>query len=155
MTTETQNTAGPQTLYEREFVHMMDDIDRLIDSTTEPLHRKILINYRRHGLLEVSSRYEELLDPTMTARHPQYRLFEGGQGVILEGMEQVKGFYRMLADMDMLVMWTGKQRMAVFRLGVCRRGRVQSVRSGQDAGRERLQLAGRRRGRAERIGVRP
>ncbi|MFD7009750.1 hypothetical protein [Rhodococcus jostii] len=106
-------TAAAHTPYEKEFVHMMDDVDALIDSLTNPLHRKILINYRRHALLEVSGRYEELLAPTMTVAEPHYRIFEGGQGVILDGMDAVRNFYKSLADMDMLVMWTGKQKMAV------------------------------------------
>lgn len=103
----------PQTPYEHEFVHMMDDIDTIIDATTNPLHRKILINYRRHGLLEVSGFYDELLQPNMTVRHPHYRIFEGGEGVILDGMDEVRTFYQTLADLDMLVMWTGNQKMAV------------------------------------------
>ncbi|OUC76310.1 hypothetical protein [Gordonia lacunae] len=102
-----------RTTYEEEFVHMMDDVDVLIDTLTNPLHRKILINYRRHGLLEVSGRYDELLAPNMTVAHPHYRLFEGGQGTILDGMETVRAFYQQLAEMDMLVMWTGRQKMAV------------------------------------------
>ncbi|RVW10502.1 hypothetical protein EGT67_04865 [Prescottella agglutinans] len=106
-------TAAPRTSYEEEFVHMMDDIDTLIESTTNPIHRKILVNYRRHGLLEVSGRYDELLAPAMTVDEPHYRVFEGGQGVILDGMSEVRGFYQTLAGMDMLVMWTGKQKMAV------------------------------------------
>ncbi|MDR2256517.1 MAG: hypothetical protein LBE25_11020 [Arthrobacter sp.] len=105
--------ALPATEFEHEFVHMMDDIDAIIDATTNPLHRKILINYRRHGLLEVSGYYQELLQPNMTVEHPHYRIFEGGPGTILDGMEQVAEFYKTLADMDMLVMWTGKQKMAV------------------------------------------
>ncbi|WP_419229208.1 hypothetical protein [Gordonia sp. CPCC 205515] len=92
---------------------MMDDVDSLIDAETNPLHRTILINYRRHGLLEVSGRYEDLLAPNMTVAHPHYRIFEGGQGVILDGMEAVRAFYRQLEELDMLVMWTGKQSMAV------------------------------------------
>ncbi|MBM7278088.1 hypothetical protein RD149_17220 [Gordonia westfalica] len=102
-----------RTSYEEEFVHMMDDVDDLIDTLENPRHRKILINYRRHGLLEVSGRYEELLAPNMTVPHPHYRLFEGGQGTILDGMDTVRAFYQQLAAMDMLVMWTGKQKMAV------------------------------------------
>lgn len=113
MTTEIQKSAEPQTQYEHEFVHMMDDIDDIIETTANPLHRKILINYRRHGLLEVSGRYDDLLQENMTVRHPHYRIFEGGEGVILDGMEDVRNFYKMLADIDMLVMWTGKQKMAV------------------------------------------
>lgn len=113
MTTEARKTVEPQTQYERDFVHMMDDIDVLIDATTNPLHRKILINYRRHGLLEVAGRYDELLAPEMTVRHPHYRIFEGGESIILDGMDQVRDFYKMLADMDMLVMWTGNQKISV------------------------------------------
>lgn len=113
MTDVAHRSAEPRTDYEREFVHMMDDIDALIDAQTNPLHRKILINYRRHGLLEVSGRYEELLAPDMTVDHPHYRIFEGGEAVILDGMDAVRGFYKTLADIDMLVMWTGRQKIAV------------------------------------------
>lgn len=110
---QSQHAVELRTSYEEEFVHMMDDVDALIDTLTNDHHRKILINYRRHGLLEVSGRYEELLAPTMTVAHPHYRLFEGGQGTILDGMDPVRAFYQQLARMDMLVMWTGKQKMAV------------------------------------------
>ncbi|OLT35973.1 hypothetical protein BJF84_12175 [Rhodococcus sp. CUA-806] len=112
-TAHAPQVVSPTTPYESEFVHMMDDVDELIDALTNPLHRKILINYRRHALLEVSGRYHELLAPNMTVSHPHYRLFEGGQGVILDGMDSVRAFYQSLADMDMLVMWTGRQKMAV------------------------------------------
>lgn len=73
----------------------------------------VLINYRRHGLLEVAGRYTELLAPTMTVEHPRYHIIEGGKTTILDGMDQVRGFYEMLAKLDMLVMWTGRQKMAV------------------------------------------
>lgn len=113
MTATDTDRSLPRTDYEREFVAMMDDVDTLIDSLENPLHRKILINYRRHGLLEVSGRYDELLQPNMTVEHPHYRLFEGGEAVILDGMDAVRTFYETLAAVDMLVMWTGKQHMAV------------------------------------------
>lgn len=103
----------PSTPYEKEFVRMMDDIDSMIESTENQIHRKILVNYRRHGLLEVSGRYLELLAPNMTVAEPLYRIFEGSGSVILQGMEQVRSFYEMLAETNMLVMWTGKQKMAV------------------------------------------
>ncbi|MGV9710345.1 hypothetical protein ACWDTI_06750 [Gordonia sp. NPDC003424] len=109
----TDSTATPRTSYEEELVHMMDDIDALIENLDNPVHRRIIVNYRRHGLLEVSGRYTELLAEDMTVRHPHYRIFEGGQGVILDGLDQVHQFYATLADMDMLVMWTGRQKMAV------------------------------------------
>lgn len=103
----------PRTPYEKEFVQMMDDIDVMIETSTNPVHKKILINYRRHGLLEVAGRYDELLAPNMTVAEPQYRIFEGSGSVLLEGMQQVRGFYQTLSATNMLVMWTGKQKMAV------------------------------------------
>lgn len=117
MTISAETAHAPRTSYEHEFVRMMDDIDTLIEAETIPARRRILINYRRHGLLEVSGRYEELLAPNMTVAHPKYRIFEGGAGVLLDGMDEVRAFYKMLADMDMLVMWTGKQKMAVAEWG--------------------------------------
>lgn len=113
MTLDTPRTNQPQTQYEHEFVNQMNDIDAIIETTTNPLHRKILINYRRHGLLEVSGRYDEILGEDMTSRHPHYRIIEGGETAIIDGLENVRNFYKTLADVDMLVMWTGKQKMAV------------------------------------------
>lgn len=99
--------------YEYEFVHQMDDVEDLLERTENPLHRKILANYRRHGLLEVSGRYEEILAPEMTVEEPEYRLFEGGESIILSGMDAVRGFYKSLAETNTLVMWTGRQRLSV------------------------------------------
>ncbi len=76
--------------YEHEFVHMMDGVEKQIDSLENPHHRKILKNYRRHALLEVSGRYQEILSPDMTVEEPVYRLFENGQSIVLDGMQQVK-----------------------------------------------------------------
>ena len=58
-----------------------------------PHHRAILKNYRMHGLLEVAGRYEDLLAPDKTVEEPHAaRLHEGGQSLILDGMDQVRGF---------------------------------------------------------------
>ncbi|GAA2920188.1 hypothetical protein JOD62_000413 [Microbacterium keratanolyticum] len=99
--------------FDDEFVAQMDDVDRLIERTEDPLHRRILINFRRHGLLEVSGRYDELLAPEMTVEHPVYRLFEDGEAILLDGMDQVRGFYQSLAEIDMLVMWIKDAKIAV------------------------------------------
>ncbi|GAB2644904.1 hypothetical protein GCM10027068_25620 [Prescottella soli] len=99
--------------YEHEFVHMMDGVEKQIDSLENPHHRKILKNYRRHALLEVSGRYREILSPDMTVEEPVYRLFENGQSIVLDGMQQVEAFYQALAETDTLVMWTGDSKFAV------------------------------------------
>ncbi len=99
--------------YEHEFVHMMDGVEKQIDSLENPHHRKILKNYRRHALLEVSGRYQEILSPDMTVEEPVYRLFENGQSIVLDGMQQVETFYQALAETDTLVMWTGDSKFSV------------------------------------------
>lgn len=82
--------------YEESFVGMFDGVDEIIRATENPRHRAILLNYRRHGLLEVSQRWPEVMDPSMMVDHPVYRMNEGGTGLLFDGREQVAGFYRML-----------------------------------------------------------
>ncbi|GAA3202689.1 hypothetical protein GCM10020255_108150 [Rhodococcus baikonurensis] len=99
--------------YEHEFVHMMDGVEKQLETIDNPRHQKILRNYRRHALLEVSGRYKEILSPDMTVEEPVYRLFEDGQSIVLDGMDAVTTFYQSLAETDTLVMWTGKSDFAV------------------------------------------
>jgi hypothetical protein len=99
--------------YEQEFVTMFAGLEKQLESIDNPHHRAILKNYRRHGLLEVSGRYQELLAPDMTVEHPQYRLHEGGQSIVLDGMAQVTAFYESLVAANALVMWVGEQDIAV------------------------------------------
>jgi hypothetical protein len=54
---------------------MFDSVDEIIRATENPRHRAILLNYRRHGLLEVSQRWP-------------------GSWILLDGREQVAGFCR-------------------------------------------------------------
>lgn len=99
--------------YEHDFTHMFAGLEKQIAETDNPRHRAILKNYRLHGLLEVSGRYEELLSPTMTVEHPHYRIHEGGQSTILDGMAEVRAFYRSLVEANALVMWVAEQDIAV------------------------------------------
>ncbi|MCP2255452.1 hypothetical protein LY13_004228 [Prauserella aidingensis] len=99
--------------YEHDFTHMFAGLEKQIAETDNPRHRAILKNYRLHGLLEVSGRYEELLSPTMTVEHPHYRIHEGGQSIILDGMAEVRAFYRSLVEANALVMWVAEQDIAV------------------------------------------
>jgi hypothetical protein len=99
--------------YDQEFVTMFAGLERQLESIDNPRHRAILKNYRMHGLLEVAGRYKELLAPTMTVEHPHYRLHEGGQTIVLDGMEQVVGFYQSLMAANAIVMWVAEQDIAV------------------------------------------
>lgn len=99
--------------YEHEFVTMFAGLEKQLEGIENPRHRAILKNYRRHGLLEVAGRYRELLAPDMTVEHPHYRLHEGGQSIILDGMEQVVAFYESLMAANAIVMWVADQDIAV------------------------------------------
>ncbi|MEV1295432.1 hypothetical protein [Pseudonocardia sp. NPDC049635] len=99
--------------YEHEFVTMFAGLEKQLENIDNPRHRAILKNYRRHGLLEVSGRYQELLAPDMTVEHPQYRLHEGGQSIVLDGMAEVTAFYESLVAANALVMWVADQDIAV------------------------------------------
>ncbi|MFF8772152.1 hypothetical protein [Kitasatospora sp. NPDC015120] len=99
--------------YEQEFVTMFAGLEKQLEGIENPRHRAILKNYRLHGLLEVSGRYQELLAPDMTVEHPQYRLHEGGQSIVLDGMPEVTAFYESLVAANALVMWVADQDIAV------------------------------------------
>jgi hypothetical protein len=78
--------------------------DELLRTVENPRHRAILGNYRRHALLEVSGRYEEILTPAMTVAHPVYRLTEGPHTIVLDGHDQVREFYAGLVAAGAIVM---------------------------------------------------
>jgi hypothetical protein len=99
--------------YEHEFVTMFAGLEKQLENIDNPRHRAILKNYRRHGLLEVAGRFNEFLTPEMTVEEPVYRLHEGGQSIVLDGMAQVRGFYESLVAADALVMWVADQDIAV------------------------------------------
>lgn len=99
--------------YEYALSEHARELEKMVTDIDNPHHRAILKNYRMHGLLEVSGRYEELLSPDMTVEHPHYRLHEGGQSIVLDGMDEVRSFYASLAAANALVMWVGENDLAV------------------------------------------
>ena len=78
--------------------------DTLLETNTNPRHRRILSNYRRHAMLEVSGRYEEIFTPEMTVEHPFYRNSSADGVLELDGLEAVQGFYQSLIDNNSTVM---------------------------------------------------
>jgi hypothetical protein len=73
-------------------------IDEAIAKTTDPRHLAILRNYRRHAIFEVTGNWKQILTPEMTVAHPHYRITERGQTLVLDGVDQVSGFYAMIAE---------------------------------------------------------
>jgi hypothetical protein len=87
--------------------------DELLRTTENPRHRAILTNYRRHALLEVSGRYEEILVPEMTIAEPVYRLTEGPHTLVLDGYQAVHDFYAMLSAAGAIVMGPVDEELVV------------------------------------------
>ena len=87
--------------------------DELLRTVDNPRHRAILSNYRRHALLEVSGRYEEILTPAMTVAHPVYRLTEGAHAIVLDGRDQVRDFYAGLVAAGAIVMGPVDEELVV------------------------------------------
>lgn len=93
---------------------MFDNTDALLAGTENPLHRKILINWRRHSCLEIMGRYQEIFAPDLTVDHPVYHVHTDDSGtVILDGREAVEGFYRELTEAGASVMVGTNDSIAV------------------------------------------
>lgn len=93
---------------------IFDNTDALLAKTENPLHRKILINWRTHACLEVMGRYQEILSPELTVPHPVYRVFNAkGGDLLLDGRDAVEGFYRGLTEVGANVMVGLDDRLAV------------------------------------------
>lgn len=62
--------------------------------------------------LEVGGRFDEIFAPDMTVAHPLYRVSVGGQMLILDGIDQVRGFYDGIRGAG-IVMWGTDEEVAV------------------------------------------
>jgi len=79
--------------------------DRCLETTTNPLHRQILENYRRHAILEVTGEWQGIFDADSCVEEPVYEFnISGYEGVIAHGREAVMAVYRQLAEDDETVM---------------------------------------------------
>ena len=87
--------------------------DELLARTDNPRHRAILLNFRRHALLEVAGRWREILTPAMVVDHPVYRINENGRSVHLSGIEQIAKFYQGIADQGLNVFGPIEDQIAV------------------------------------------
>lgn len=68
-------------------------IDSMLERTTNPHHRAMLLNMRRHILLELSGRWQEVLLPEFTVEVPRYRVVTPLGAIEPIGLEAVTEFY--------------------------------------------------------------
>lgn len=78
--------------------------DDLLGTVTNPRHRKILINYRRHAIFEVCGLYEEILSPELTIEEPEYLMYSGGMPIQFKGRERVEALYSSMVKINACVM---------------------------------------------------
>lgn len=88
---------------------------RLLERTTNPLQRAILLNFWRHVHLEGAGEYDKILASDMTVDHPVYRVTWGANPAVIEGKDGVRAFYNSVGE---AVLWHSDDRLAVGDWGV-------------------------------------
>jgi hypothetical protein len=88
----------------------------LLDQTTKPLHRAILLNWWRHVHLEGAGEFDQIVAPDMMVDHPVYRVTWGAVPAVIDGKDGVLAFYRSVGE---AVLWHSDDRLAVADWGIC------------------------------------
>jgi len=101
--------------FEKAVYDCMEPTARLLEQTTKPLHRAILLNFWRHVHLEGSGQYDKILSPDMVVEHPVYRVSWGANPAVIEGKAGVLAFYNSVGE---AVLWNSDDRIAVNDWGV-------------------------------------
>ena len=76
----------------------MNPTAELLEQTTKPLHRAMLLNFWRHVHLEGAGDFETLAAPDMMVDEPVYRVTWGANPAVIEGKENVIAFYESVGD---------------------------------------------------------
>ena len=101
--------------FERAIYECMEPARQLLDKTTNPLHRAILLNFWRHVHLEGSGQFERIVAPDSMVDQPVYRVAWGANPAVIEGKQGVLGFYNSVTGS---VLWNSDDRIAVADWGV-------------------------------------
>jgi hypothetical protein len=88
----------------------------LLDATTKPLHRAMLLNFWRHVHLEGAGEFEAILAPDMIVDEPVYRVTWGANPAVITGKDGVLAFYQSVGE---AVLWHSDDRLAVADWGIC------------------------------------
>ena len=101
--------------FELAVYRCMDPVETLLKTTTKPLHRAILENFRRHVHLEGSGQFDKITEPDMMADDPVYRVSWGDHPLVVEGKQNVVNFYNSVGAQ---VLWNSDDFIAVNDWGV-------------------------------------
>jgi hypothetical protein len=102
--------------FERAVHDCMLPTAELLERTTVPLHRAMLLNFWRHVHLEGAGDFERIVAPDMMVEHPVYRVTWGANPAVIEGKDGVLAFYRSVGD---AVLWHSDDRLSVADWGIC------------------------------------
>ena len=102
--------------FEQAVYECMRPTARLLERTTDALHRAILLNFWRHVHLEGAGEYEKITTPDMMVDRPVYRVAWGARAAVIEGKAGVLSFYNSVAE---TVLWHSDDRLAVADWGIC------------------------------------
>lgn len=102
--------------FEQQVYDCMVPTARLLEQTTKPLHRAILLNFWRHVHLEGAGAFDKIVAPDMMVDRPVYRVTWGAHPSVIEGKEGVLAFYNSVGE---TVLWHSDDRLAVADWGIC------------------------------------
>jgi hypothetical protein len=101
----------------------------LVERTTDPLHRAMLLNFWRHVHLEGAGRFDEIVAPDMMVDNPVYRVTWGANPAVIEGKEGVVAFYNSVGE---AVLWHSDDRLSVADWGICDELTFHQLAAGSD-----------------------
>ncbi|HEX4003372.1 MAG TPA: hypothetical protein VHX36_12045 [Candidatus Acidoferrales bacterium] len=102
--------------FEQGVYDCMKPTAQLLERTTKPLHRAMLLNFWRHVHLEGSGQYDKIVAADMMVDHPVYRVSWGANPAVVEGKDGVKAFYNSVGE---AVLWNSDDSLAVADWGIC------------------------------------
>ena len=102
--------------FEQAIYDCMTPTAKLVEETTNPLHRAMLLNFWRHVLLEGAGEYEKIIAPDMMVDEPVYRITWGANPGVVTGRDGVLAFYNSVGE---AVLFHSDDRLAVADWGIC------------------------------------
>jgi hypothetical protein len=115
--------------FEQAVYDCMNPTAELLERTTNPLHRAMLLNFWRHVHLEGSGQYERIVASDMMVDEPVYRVTWGANPAVIEGKEGVLAFYRAVGE---AVLWNSDDLLAVADWGICDELTFHQIARGSD-----------------------
>jgi hypothetical protein len=102
--------------FERAVYDCMNPTAELLERTSNPLHRAMLLNFWRHVHLEGSGQYDRIVAPDMMVDEPVYHVTWGANPAVITGKDGVVAFYESVGE---AVLWNSDDLLAVADWGIC------------------------------------